>query len=88
MKRHYAYRLGLYARVLLWSKGELKLDHQQVRQALALLQASLKSIEAQLAVAEHLLSRRSESPAPNAERREADGDAPTQPDLPFEDPPF
>lgn len=88
MKRHYAYRLGLYARVLLWSKGELKLDHTQVRQALALLQASLTSIGAQLAVAEHLLSQRSESPARRAERSEANGEEPTQADLPFEEPPF
>lgn len=85
MKRHYAFRLALYARVLLWSKGELQLDPTEVRQALSLLTASLQAIAAQLAVAEHL--QRSESPARSAESEPSNGDA-TQTDLPFEEPPF
>jgi len=85
VKRHYAYRLALYARLLLWSKGELRLDPTEVRRMLGLLQASLTAIAAQIAVAEHL--QRSESPARSAESEPSNGDA-TQTDLPFEEPPF
>lgn len=47
MKRKYGYPLGLLARLMLWSAGEIWMSNREIADALGLLRAKLSAIEGQ-----------------------------------------
>lgn len=85
MKHQYSFPLGMLARLLLWSNGEIKHPPEQVLQWCHLLRAKVAAVQAQAEAA----ARQTTIPLfPNDELSEseaANGDAPpdTETDLPW-----